>query len=120
LKSLELEIDGKLERILASSSREGLWFHYRGETYFSQKSKSSRARKHEETSGEDIQAPMPGKITKVLVKDGQEVKAKQTLVVMEAMKMEYNLRANAEGKVKKVYCSENEQVVQDQLLVEFE
>lgn len=120
MKSLEIEINGKLERVLAFFSREGLWFHYRGETYFAEKTKSSRTRKQEEAAGGDIQAPMPGKITKVLVKDGQEVKAKQTLVVMEAMKMEYNLRSNTEGKIKKVYCSENEQVVQDQLLVEFE
>ncbi len=39
---------------------------------------------------------------------------------LNEMKMEYNLRASSDGKVKKVYCSESEQVVQDQLLVEFE
>ena len=120
MKVVEVEINGKPEKVLAMPSRDGVWFHFKGETYLAEKTKTARARKKDAVTGGDIQAPMPGKITKVLIKDSEIVKAKQTLVVMEAMKMEYNLRANIEGKIKKVYCSEGEQVVQSQLLVEFE
>ncbi len=120
MNSIELEIDGRLERVQALATPNGLWVHFRGESYFVEKTKGGRARKREDAKGGNIMAPMPGKITKVLVKDGQEVTTKQNLVVMEAMKMEYNLRADAPGKVKKVHCAEGEQVSQDQMLVEFE
>lgn len=49
-----------------------------------------------------IVSPMPGKIVKVLVKDGDDVQANQVLVVMEAMKMEHSLRAPRNAKVKSV------------------
>ncbi len=121
MKPIEIEINGKKEKIFAQAEKDGLWIHFQGETYFQQKTKPGKiAKKTDSTSIEDIIAPMPGKITKVLVKPGQDVVAKQTLVVMEAMKMEYNLRASSAAKIKKITCAEGEQVVQDQLLVEFE
>ena len=47
-------------------------------------------------------APMTGKITAVLVKEGEDVRAGQELVKMEAMKMEYTLREEHAGVVQKV------------------
>jgi len=49
-----------------------------------------------------IHAPMPGKIVKIAVEEGQEVKEKQLLCVVEAMKMENEIRAKFEGVVKEV------------------
>jgi len=120
MKIQEIKIDGKKVKVAFERTKEGLWVHYQGETYFVERSKSLQRRKREERAGGDIVAPMPGKITQVLVHEGQEVLPKQNLIVMEAMKMEYNLRAELPAKVKRVYCAENEQVSQDQLLVEFE
>jgi biotin carboxyl carrier protein len=48
---------------------------------------------------QQIVAPMPGKVVRVLVKAGDEVKARQGLVVVEAMKMENELRAPRDGRV---------------------
>ena len=45
---------------------------------------------------------MPGKVVRVLVKPGDEVKARQGLVVVEAMKMENELRAARDGRVRDV------------------
>jgi len=53
-----------------------------------------------------ILAPMPGKVVKVLVKVGDEVKARQGLVVVEAMKMENELRAPKDGRVTEVFVTE--------------
>lgn len=57
-----------------------------------------------------IAAPMPGKIVRVLVKVGDEVKARQGLVVVEAMKMENELRAARDGRVRDVSVVEGQSV----------
>ena len=57
-----------------------------------------------------VVAPMPGKIARVLVKAGDDVKAKQGLVVVEAMKMENELRAARDGRVREVAVSEGQSV----------
>ncbi|MFT3706399.1 MAG: biotin carboxylase N-terminal domain-containing protein [Archangium sp.] len=62
-------------------------------------------------------APMPGKVVKVHVKDGESVKAGQVLLVLEAMKMEQATRSPADGVVKKVMVREGEQVTAGQILV---
>jgi biotin carboxyl carrier protein len=57
-----------------------------------------------------ISAPMPGKVVRVLVKPGDEVQARQVLVVVEAMKMENELRAPRPAKVSGVFVNEGESV----------
>jgi len=57
-----------------------------------------------------IVAPMPGKIVRVLVAAGDEVKARQGLVVVEAMKMENELRAARAGRVREVSVAEGQSV----------
>ena len=57
-----------------------------------------------------VVAPMPGKIVRILVKAGDEVKAKQGLVVVEAMKMENELRAARDGRVREVSVKEGQSV----------
>ena len=53
-----------------------------------------------------ITAPMPGKIVRVFVRPGDAVTARQPLVVVEAMKMENELRANRDGTVAEVHVHE--------------
>lgn len=57
-----------------------------------------------------LTSPMPGKIVRVLVKPGDEVKARQGLVVVEAMKMENELRAARDGRVREVSVAEGQSV----------
>jgi len=65
-------------------------------------------------------APMPGLIVRVSVKPGDEVRAGQGLVVMEAMKMENELRAIAAGRVKTVQAQAGMAVEKGAILVELE
>lgn len=51
-----------------------------------------------------VEAPMPGKILKVLVAEGDTVKAGQLVVILEAMKMENEIFATADGTVQKIVC----------------
>lgn len=57
-----------------------------------------------------VTAPMPGKVVKVLVKAGDEVQPQQGLVVVEAMKMENELRAARAGRVREVFVREGQSV----------
>ncbi len=66
-----------------------------------------------------LRAPMPGMVVKVEVEEGEVVGAGQAVVVVEAMKMENELSAEAEGRVKKVHVAPGEPVEKDQVLIEF-
>ena len=57
-----------------------------------------------------VTAPMPGKVVRVLVKPGDNVTARQGLVVVEAMKMENELRAVRDGRVREVGVKEGQSV----------
>jgi biotin carboxyl carrier protein len=63
---------------------------------------------------------MPATIVKVLATPGQTVKAGDTLVIVEAMKMELPVRAPSDAVVKTVRCQERDIVQADQILVELE
>ncbi len=64
-----------------------------------------------------IVAPMPGRVVKVLVKAGDAVEARQGLVVVEAMKMENELRAPGAGTVTEVKVTEGASVEANAVLV---
>lgn len=63
--------------------------------------------------------PMPGLIVSIAVKAGEDVKAGQTLAIVEAMKMENVLRAERDGQIIAVNVKPGESVAVDQVLVEF-
>ncbi len=67
-----------------------------------------------------VVAPMPGIILSIAVKEGDEVNAGDTILVLEAMKMENEIHAPRAGKVKKVHVSEGAEVRSGSELVEFE
>jgi len=64
-----------------------------------------------------VTAPMPGRLVRILVEPGQQVRAGEGLVVMEAMKMENELRAPRAGRVAEVHAREREAVEMGALLV---
>lgn len=69
---------------------------------------------------EQLKSPLPGNIVKVLVKDGDAVTFGDTLLIMESMKMENNIKADRDCVVKKVHISEGQTVMQDDLLLDIE
>jgi biotin carboxyl carrier protein len=62
---------------------------------------------------------MPGKIVKIFAKPGDEIKAGQPLLIMEAMKMENEMRAASDVKIKEVLVKEGENVESGATLVTF-
>ena len=72
---------------------------------------------NEGTAG-SVRSPMPGLVLRIDVKEGQSVKAGQTLLVMEAMKMENVIPAPHNGTVRKVLVTEGASVGEGDVLVE--
>lgn len=64
-----------------------------------------------------VKAPIPGLISRVLVKEGQQVKADQPLLVLEAMKMENEIRAPLDGRVESLAIRSGQTVAQNDLLI---
>src|SRR5689334_5120943 len=67
----------------------------------------------------NIKAPMPGLIIDLRVKDGDKVSVGDTLVILEAMKMENSIKSPGEGLVKSVKVKKGDSVEKGQILVEF-
>jgi acetyl/propionyl-CoA carboxylase alpha subunit len=65
-----------------------------------------------------LKAPIPGLVTRILVKEGETVRADQPIIVLEAMKMENEIRAPFDGKVLALAVSEGETVARNAVLVE--
>ncbi len=85
--------------------------------------RSFRSRRRSEASGSGprkITAPMPGKVVRVLVKIGESVDAGQGVVIIEAMKMQNELKSPKKGVVKKLHAPEGVLVEAGQTLVEIE
>lgn len=121
MKKIIVKIDGEEKEVLAQKIQGKVWLHVNGQTYtHSPRSSSSQS------SGEVVQdptkivAPMPGKIMKVFATKGATVSEGETLIAMEAMKMEYNLKATQNMTVTKLNCTEGQQVSLGEILVEME
>ncbi|MET3994037.1 propionyl-CoA carboxylase alpha chain [Bradyrhizobium sp. i1.4.4] len=70
-------------------------------------------------SGKKLLCPMPGLVVSIAVTEGQEIKAGETLAVIEAMKMQNVLRAEQDGTVKKIHASAGATLAVDALILEF-
>ena len=79
-----------------------------------------RVRGEDASGSREVVAPMPGRIVRLMVADGDEVVERQDLVVVEAMKMENVLKAPKAGRIKKVPIREGMTVEVGQPLVTFE
>jgi propionyl-CoA carboxylase alpha chain len=70
-------------------------------------------------SGKRLLCPMPGLVVSIAVTEGQEVKAGETLAVVEAMKMQNVLRAERDGTVKRIHATPGATLAVDALILEF-
>lgn len=66
----------------------------------------------------DLKAPMPGLVVEIPVEEGQQISKGDTLVILEAMKMENSLKAIGNGVVKKVLVKKGQAVDKNQLLIQ--
>jgi acetyl/propionyl-CoA carboxylase alpha subunit len=116
---MTIEFQGQKLRIPAMKYQNRLWFHHNGETHVIELQTGTRKAGSEKgkTHPGVIASPMPGKVTKVAVKKDDTVTKGQALVVMEAMKMEYTLEADRDGKITEVNVQAGAQVGLGEVLV---
>ena len=76
--------------------------------------------KTDKANNRQVGAPLQGKLTQVLVKEGEEVGANQPLFVIETMKMETTITATASGKIKRLVLQPGTMVKSEDLVVELE
>lgn len=68
----------------------------------------------------ELKAGMPGKVIEIFVKEGDIVKAGKPLLIMEAMKMENEMRASADVKIKQICIKQGDAVENGAVLIKFE
>ena len=120
MKKLELSVNGKIVKGFAEKVGKDFWVSVNGKTFkYEDSSSKKRNSKANVSNPNQILAPMPGKITAIKKSSGN-VAVGDVVIMMEAMKMEYSLKANKEGKIKKVTANVGDQVTQGQLLAEIE
>ena len=122
MKEFFLDLDGEFLRVKALKIKGKLWYHVDGRTQTYSPHQETRKTGQETITHkpDEIIAPMPGKIIKLLKKQGDLANPGDTVVVMEAMKMEYNLKVHHHVVIRKILCRENETVELGEKLVETE
>jgi len=115
---LDLLIDGERVTAYISSDNSKRWVTINGQTSLLTKSSGTKrsGAKHEH-SGE-MTAPMPGQVRAVNVSEGDTVTKGQTLMVLEAMKMEMKIQAPSDGTVSKLFVKQGDTVEREQILIE--
>jgi biotin carboxyl carrier protein len=116
---MDLLIDGQSVSAYVSSDGAKRWVTIDGHTMMLTKtSGAKRGVRHDHAGG--LIAPMPGQVRSVAVSVGDAVKKGQTLLTMEAMKMEIRIQALTAGRVKSLYVKQGDVVEREQILVEVE
>jgi propionyl-CoA carboxylase alpha chain len=114
---ITLEIDGTLQTFEIAEAGDQLFVHSRGRDATIQRlprhPRPARASSHESAN-----SPMPGQVLRILVREGQQVKTGDALVVLEAMKMEQTIRTTINGRVQSVLVKTGQVVAPGQMLVE--
>ena len=67
-----------------------------------------------------IKAELAGNLWKIVVREGQQVRADETLMILESMKMEIPVNATGAGRVAKIHVKEGQTVQEGQLLIDVE
>ena len=113
---IDAEISGSRYRSKVSKDKDLLLLHtYKGDILFKILPKFKIQEIGIVEGG--LNAPMPGKVVEVKIKKGSSVKKGDTLVILEAMKMEHKVSAPANGKISKVLISQGDQVENGQTLI---
>ncbi len=102
------ESGGRRRRLAVVRTPAGVWVGWSGRARFfaPERSGEERGKVHHD----ELRAPMTARVVKVQTRTGDRVSAGQVLLILEAMKMEYQLQAPYEATVEGVFCKEGELV----------
>ncbi|HLO15098.1 MAG TPA: biotin/lipoyl-containing protein [Anaerolineales bacterium] len=117
---LDILVDDRRVTAYVSSDNTKRWVTVNGQTFVLTKSSGAKRSGGKHDHGGELTAPMPGQVRAVNVSEGDEVTKGQTLLVLEAMKMEIRIHAPRPGKVLKLFVKQGQTVERDQNLIEVE
>lgn len=116
---IEFLLGGERLTACVSSDNAKRWVTVNGQTFLLTRQSGSRKRGggQQHTAGE-LTAPMPGQIRAVNVSEGEMVTKGQTLIIIEAMKMEIRIQSPMDGTVKSLAVKQGQTVEREQKLIE--
>jgi len=124
------EVDGRAEIVYVAAPPNDRWAFWNGRVYHFTAAQNAASAENAQKAGSspkrrpgirmDVTAPMPATIMTINVREGDQVKHGDTLLVLEAMKMELPIKAPRDGRVRAIRCREGELVAGDAVLVEVE
>jgi biotin carboxyl carrier protein len=121
--TLSLLIKGRSYKVYFARDKDKRYFSLDGEQFIVQES-SEGAEDVREDGGEPqedeflVRAPMPGKVIKINVSEKEDIRKNQTLAIVEAMKMENEIKSTIEGYVKKIFVSAGDLVNSENPIIE--
>ena len=114
---LDLLIDGKHVTAYVSAENAKRWVTVNGQTVVLTKSSGAKRRSAGHDQASELAAPMPGLVRAVNVNEGDAVTKGQTLLLLEAMKMEIRIQAPFDGKIASLSVKAGQTVEREQILV---
>lgn len=121
-KKFKVKLDGAEKQVTAEVIDKKIWYKMDDQVFscdlIDLVDTTFKKTKAVSKSPDRILAPMPGKVTKVFVSELQTVQKGDALLVMEAMKMEYTLKADISATVEKIFFKVSDQVTLGYLLVQ--
>lgn len=118
---LTLRFGNRVRTFYMAAESQKRWVAHEGCTYLLEKPSASRAKRAQARSQENLlRAPMPAQVRAVQVQPGDEVAAGETLILLEAMKMEIKVQSPRAGRVLSVEVATGDNVHRDQILLMLE
>jgi len=117
---LDLLIDSERVTAYVSSDNAKRWVTVNGQTFVLTKSSGAKRSGYAHHAAGELTAPMPGQVRAVNVSEGDAVTKGQTLLVLEAMKMEIRVQAPFNGVVQSLTVKVGQTVEREQILVKMD
>ena len=114
-----VDFGGRRVAVRAAAAPGGVLVWCDGQTFAFAAASATSARPRAAAEESGLRAPMPGKVLRALVREGDDVTRGATLLVLEAMKMEHEIKAPRDGRVARMPFREGDQVEAGAKLVEF-
>ncbi len=116
-----IKVDGQTFQLHWAEDKGRYWIAERGRTYrLEAASKRNRPKLNEPDEERHIRAPMPAQVRMLAVAVGEFVQTGQTLLILEAMKMEIRITAVQDGRIEKIFIEAGQTISRDELLIEIE